>query len=390
MRVLYVNHTATLGGGERSLLDLMAALPGGVTPLLACPDGDLANAARELGVEVSTIPAVELSFRLAPAQTVRGLGALCRASVAVRGHARRLQVDLVHANSTRAGLIAAPLRRLGGPPVVVHVRDCLPEGGAAGLTRRTIRSGAALVLANSNYTADRFAPNGNRVAVRTLYNAVDTDAFDPARFNRTAARARLGIDDETPTLGVVAQLTPWKAQDDAIRALAALRSNGTDARLLLVGEAKFARGSETFDNLAYERSLHELSSELGLGQAVRFLGERREVPQILSALDVVLVPSWEEPFGRTVIEAMSMEKPVIATSVGGPAEIVTDGVDGLLRPPREPRRWSDAAAELLAHPEPMRELGRAARRTIVERFGTRAHVEAVLRAYEDVLAGSAG
>jgi L-malate glycosyltransferase len=385
MRVLYVNHTATIGGGEHSLLELLAGLPNEVRPALACPEGDLASAARRLGLPVTAIPEAAPSFRFDPVQTGQGLINLCRAALAVGRAARRQRADLVHANSIRAGLIAAPLARLGGPPVVVHVRDCLPLGTAADLTRRAIGSAADLVLANSRYTAASFDLNGSRANVRTVYNSVDLEVFDPARIDRDEARSRLGLEPGEIALGVIAQITPWKAQDDAIRTLAVLLRRVGSARLLIVGEPKFARGSEVFDNVAFEHSLHVLVSDKDLGGAVSFLGERADVPEVLRALDLLLVPSWEEPFGRSVIEAMAMETPVIATDVGGPAEIITDGADGLLLPPRQPERWAEAAAELLDAPAGLKLMGRVGRETAIARFGRDRHVEAVLTAYRDAL-----
>jgi glycosyltransferase involved in cell wall biosynthesis len=389
MRVLYVNHTATIGGGERSLLDLLSALPEDVSPALACPGGDLAAAARQLGVAVAAIPAVAPSFRLHPVQTAHGIASLVRAAAALRRAARRHRVDLVHANSIRAGLVAAPLARLGGPPVVVHIRDCLPPGTLAALTRRAIRSGAAFVIANSSYTGRSFAQNGTSTFLRVVHNGLDLTVFDPARIDRTFARERLGLGPDEQALGVVAQITPWKAQDDAIRTLAILRQRVPQARLLIVGEPTFSRGTETFDNRAFERSLHALVAELRLYGAVAFLGGRSDVPEILRALDLLFVPSWEEPFGRSVVEAMAMETPVIATSVGGPVEIVRDGVEGLLVPPRQPARWAEAAASLLEAPERLRAMGVAGRQTAIARFGRDVHARAVVAVYREALAGGA-
>ncbi len=389
MRVLYVNHTGTIGGGERSLLELLSGLPEELSPALAAPEGELASAARRLGVPVTPIAETALSFRLNPVETARGIANLARGAHEVRRLARHIGADLVHANSVRAGLIVVPLRRLGGPPAVVHVRDALPAGAAASLTRTAIRSGAALVIANSGYTATRFAADGSGPPVRAIHNAVDLAAFDPARVERKTARVRLGLAPTTVALGVVAQITPWKAQDDAILMLAALRRHVPEARLLIVGSAKFVRGTEVFDNRAFEHSLRTLVHELALERAVDFLGERDDIPDVLRALDALLTPSWQEPFGRSVIEAMAMGVPVLATNIGGPAEIVTDGVDGLLLPPREPERWADAAASLLGGPDDRLEAMRTAgRRTAVARFGREAHVREVVAAYREALDGA--
>jgi glycosyltransferase involved in cell wall biosynthesis len=387
MRVLYVSHTSVVGGGERSLLDLLDAFDATVSPEVACPEGALAVAVRGLDVPVHALPGFDVSFRLHPASTPRGLARMCTAAITLRRIAREQGVDLIHANSIRAGLMAAPLAALGGPPLVVHVRDCLPFGGIAGLARRVVRSTAAVVVANSAYTARSFAPNGLRLPLLAVHSPVDLNRFDPARVDRRDARnnLRLGLDDVV--IGVVGQISPWKAQDDAILALAEIRARGIDAQLLVVGAPKFISGAERYDNEAFLRSLHQLVDELGLREAVRFLGDREDVPEILRALDLLLVPSWEEPFGRAVIEAMAMQLPLIATCVGGPAEIVRDGEDGVLLPPRQPRRWGEEAARLLSDPKLRGAMGRRGRATVESRFTRERHAKAVLTAYRQAIGG---
>jgi L-malate glycosyltransferase len=384
VNILYLNHTGEVGGGERSLLEFLAGLPSSVSPSLACPRGTLSAAAKERGIAVWEVPGTEASLKLRPLDTARGLANILRTAYSVRAIARRTGAELVHANSIRAGLIACLATRMGAPPAIVHVRDCLPAGASGQLVRRLIRGGAALILANSHHTAANFALGPGEDSIRVVYPSVDTGLFDPHRVGRQEARTRLGVDPSTPVLGVVAQLTPWKAQDDAVRSLALVRETWPDAQLLLVGGVKFHAGR--YDTEAYEAALYGLSSQLGVEEAVTFLGERADIPEILGALDLVLVPSWEEPFGRTVIEAMAMETPVIATSVGGPAEIVRSGTDGLLLPPRDPARWAECVCSLLARPEAREEMGRQGRVRVMSAFGREAEVDAVLETYERVLA----
>ena len=392
MRVLYVNHTSVVGGGERSLIELLEGIREAVSVEVACPAGPLAHAIRRLGLQVHEIRGTNVSFRLHPTQTPHGLAQMGAAAVGVRAALRQGSFDLVHANSTRSGLIAAPLTMLGSPPLVVHVRDCLPRGRVSSLTRRTLGARATLVLASSEYTAKSFASNGTRFAangalppLRIIHNPVDVRRFDPSRVDRRSVRLRLGIEPGEPVIGVVGQITPWKAQDDAIRTLAELHRRGVDARLLVVGRAKFVSGTERHDNEAFLEFLHRLTAELGLTDRVRFLGERDDVPEILGALDLLLLPSWEEPFGRVVVEAMAMAVPVIATSVGGPSEILRDGDDGILLPPRHPARWGEAAFGLLSDPALRATLGRRARATVQARFTPERHVEAVLAAYREAM-----
>lgn len=386
MKVLYVNHTSRISGGERSLLDLLRGLPDVVSPVVACPSGPFADALRGLGVEWHRLPAIEASLRLHLLHTPVGLAGLATAAVVVRHLADRAGADLVHGNSVRSGLIAALAARLGAPPVIAHVRDCLPPGQVSSLTLRTIARGSIAVLANSEHTRAGVirANSGRHATVRVVHSPVDTTRFDPDPMGASEARARLGLSQTASVLAVVAQMTPWKGQDDAVRILAHLKRTRSDVRLLLVGSATFAARATRYDNQAYVRRLHALIESLGVGREVDLLGERDDVPAVLRAVDLLLVPSWEEPFGRTVVEAMAMSVPVVATSVGGPAEIVRPCVDGLLLEPRRPKRWAEAIESLLDEPDRLAQMGQSGRARALERFSLAGHVEAVLAAYREV------
>jgi glycosyltransferase involved in cell wall biosynthesis len=167
--------------------------------------------------------------------------------------------------------------------------------------------------------------------------------------------------------------------------VARLRSEGHSVRLLLVGSAKFVARVTRYDNDAYRAWLGKLTCALEVEDAVLFLGERDDVPSILAASDIALVPSWEEPFGRSVVEAMAMKRAVVATNVGGPCEIITHGKDGMLLPPHDPELWTDAVRRLTVEPETRRDMGSAARARVTEAFRIESHVDALLDVYERVL-----
>src|SRR5436190_13587221 len=149
MRVLYVSHTAHVSGGERSLIELLGALDGRVHAVAAAPEGELAATLRRSGVPVREIPGTAGSLRPHPLHTPRTVAELAHAAWSVRRIACRERVDLVHANSIRAGIVAVAAARLGAPPAVVHVRDVLPDGPLTRLTRMAVARGAAALIANS-------------------------------------------------------------------------------------------------------------------------------------------------------------------------------------------------------------------------------------------------
>lgn len=386
MRILYVNHTANMSGAELSLLDLLRGLPDDVEAIVACPPGPLATAVSALGLAVLPIREMDASLRLHPVRTTRGLLRLASGATGVSRRARRRpRVDVVHANSVRAGLVAAMGLAGARAPLVVQVRDCLPDTSVARLTSRLLRARATTIVANSLYTARGFRGGGS-AAIRWVHNPVDLSRFDPGALQRGQARERLHIDKDADILAVVGQITPWKAQDDAIRILAGLRTQHPRVHLLLVGEPRFVSRSTRYDNRAYERHLHTLTEELKVTESVTFMGHRDDVATVMRAATLVLVPSWEEPFGRSVIEAMAMKTPVAATALGGPAEIITDGVDGLLLPPRKPDAWIGPIGQLLADPSRQEEMGRRSRLRVESAFSLERHVASMLHVYQDAVA----
>lgn len=380
MRVLFVNHTSLVSGAERSLLTLMDGLAPGVVAGLACPPGSLAEVARARGVEVEPVRGTAGSLRLHPWHTPIAISEVLMSSLQVARAARQSGATLLHANSLRAGVIGAIACRFDKRPLVVHVRDCLPDSASTRLIRHLLVREANEVVAISDYVANcfRVGLSTQDVRLQVIDNAVDVERF------QADAPSGSGSVFPGPLLAIVGQITSWKGHDTAIRTLHELRTDYPHARLLIVGGVKFASNNTRLDNRGYLADLHELVGKLGLEDAVDFLGERDDVPEIMARVDAVLVPSIEEPFGRTVAEAMAIGTPAIATSVGGPAELINDGATGLLAPPGEPAAWSGAIRRIVEHPEWASEMGRRASEVARERFATERHVAAMMEVYESV------
>ncbi len=386
MNVLYVNHTGVVSGAERSLLGLLAALPGEVHPLVATPGGRLEEAVAGLGVPTTPITGTAGSLRLHPLHTPQALVELSLAAAQVHRAARRHCAQVVHANSIRAGIVLG-LARLRPAATVVHVRDCLPASAVSSATMRLIAATATSVVANSRYTAAAVQAAAPSARTEVVYNAVDLERWDPDRIDRARVRAGLGVAGTREVLlGVVAQLSPWKGQDTAIEALRLLHEEGLDAHLLLIGSAKFVARATRFDNEAYVAELRARIADAGLEDRVSWLGEREDVPELVRALDVLLLPSSEEPFGRALIEAMAMRVPVLATRIGGPPEIIEDGREGYLLAPRDPAAWARAIRRMAESPDRGAAMGAAGRRRVEQAFTVEHHVAAMLDVYERALA----
>lgn len=387
MNVLYVDHTSLVSGAQRALLDLLAGLPLDVVPTLMCPKGRLADIAREMGINVVAFAGTSGSLRLHPWHTVRAGGEIVASALMLRRAAAVVGADVIHANSIRAGLIAGCARRLGGPPTVVHIHDALPETRAADFVRRSVRANADAIITISDFTTLNFVGPDRHDGIHMLFNPLDVATFDPDLMTKQAAREALGIEQDAKLVGLIAQITPWKGQDTAIRALQLIRDRQPTARLLLVGETKFVDKATRYDNLSFERWLYRLVRGLQLEARVEFWGQREDIPTIMRALDVLLTPSWEEPFGRSVIEGMAMRTATIATNVGGPPEFIRHGVDGLLIAPRDVTAWAVAIERLLNDPALRDEIAVRGSAAVRERFDRRDYVSRVLEVYDEIAVG---
>ncbi len=381
MRILFANHTSAWSGGEVSLMRLVESLRGEHDVCVACPStGALTDAVDRAGIERLPVPTVDASLRPHPIQTPLGIAQLISGGVALARAARRFRADVIHANSTRVGIMASTAR----VPYVVRAHEHVPLTRMGSMIRSLLVRTAGGVAAVSDYTAAKFNDGLRRPVATRVYNSIDHARFNP-EVQPAPLREQLGLGPDTALLGQVAQITPWKGQDVAIRTLAGVRRAGVDAHLVIVGEVVFGGRGVRYDNHAFKRSLEALVDELGVRDAVHFLGQRDDVPGLLRALDLSLLPSWEEPFGLVTVESMAVGTPPLVGEVGAGPELVDDRACGRTLPPKDPEAWVGAATELLRDRDALERLS-AAGPPAAARFTDAAHARGMLAVYGAAIA----
>ena len=357
--VLYVSHVAQVGGAEESLLALLSRLDRArFRPALACPPGELAERAARLDVATHPLPAVRFKRTRNPVQVSR----YAMAWVIGMNHLRRIVGEvgpqLIHSNSPSAHLYAGSVAEKAKIPCVWHSRDLrrLP------MTALSFCRGASRIIAVSEAVADFLAGSGlTRPKVTRIYNGISPEDWQ-ARVSGKDVRAELGLQPGDRILLMAAPFSPWKRHADAIRMMPLILKKEFSARLVLAG-------SDTFgENPTLEPALKALAAEVGVQDKVIFTGRRGDVPDLMAAAEMMLVPSEAEPFGRTAIEAMALGKPVVGTRAGGLPEVVRDGETGLLVAPRTPESLGDACLRLLENPALAQTLGEAGRRRVAAHF----------------------
>ena len=329
-RVLWVSLAEEMSGAEHSLMEVLRFTR--CTVATAAPPGAFANRLTELGWAPTLLPMWRPRDRQGPGEYFRALPGLLRLRQHLVAAVRAAEVEVLVGNGLRAGLAASLAST--GLPVVWAIRDNLPSGPVSVLARALCRHAA--VVGNSRYVADQCGRAfGIGARAQAIYPGVQWPDPDPV------LRAELGIGRDIPVIGVVGQVAPWKRQHDAIAAARVLRRSLPDLRLVIVGSAKFR-----WENRDYLRSLEEAAAQ-DRGRTV-LLGERRDLARLYPDMDLLLVPSDREPFGRVAAEALGYGIPVVASAAGGLPEIVSDPLRGRLVPVGDVGQLATAAGELLA------------------------------------------
>jgi glycosyltransferase involved in cell wall biosynthesis len=331
---------------------------------------------------------VEMSRRISPVADLVSLIRLCRSL-------RRHRPAVVHAGTPKGGLLGMIAAALCGVKTRVYTIHGLPLVTSRGLRRlvlvwseRIASHLATQVLCVSESVraiavAERLCPAGKvKVLGHGSANGVDAQGrFNPARCGneaRMTTRRTLGVPEDAPVVGFVGRLVRDKGVEDLVGAWRTVRDQYPDARLLVIGPAE-ARDALDPATVA---ALHDDST-------IAVLGARWDTPGLLAAMDVLCLPTYREGFPTVLLEAAAMELPVVATSVTGCVDAVSDGETGTLVPPRNPPALAAALGRYLGSDELRRSHGAAARRRAVHDYRPEALWEAQLGQYGRSARGSA-
>ena len=397
--IVYLDHTARMGGGEIALLNLVCALNRRrYRPVVVlASDGPLAEKLRAARVEALIVPLdpAVLDTRkdsIGP-RSLLHLGrawACVRYTLRLARLVRRLGADLIHTNSLKSDLYGGAAGRLAGIPVIWHVRDSidshyLPPRVAAAF-RLLARFLPRAVIANSESTLRTLAAKPQQVtatvysgvAGSAAYPQVVHDGYDARVFD--AGQPLPSSKDILPAMiTLVGRIAEWKGQHVFIDAASAVLARFPDTRFQIVG-------APLFGEYEYEQSLHQAVAARGLQGRIAFLGFREDVPALLAQATIVVHASTlGEPFGQVVIEGMAAGKPVVATDGGALPEIVLPGETGLLVPMGNAPAMAAAIARLLEDPTRAAQMGAAGRQRVREKFTIAQTVAKVESLYDSLL-----
>ncbi len=365
--VLYlITELNVIGGAEKLMPRFLAHFDRNrFTPAVAClygGDGPIADDIRALDIPVTDL-GMTAKWRL---------DALWRLYRLLR-HERPV---ILHTSMFHANLSGRVLGRLAGVPIIITWRHSPSIGGALRelLNRWTVRLDDRIVatceLVRQIEIEHAQVPSDK---VITIYNGIDMERSAASPLAATRIRQAFNIPADALLLGSVGRMHRSKDFGNLLTAMVQVRKRIPAVWLLLVGDGEL------------RSELESRAQTLGLSSVVTFTGIRDDVPDILAALDIFVLPSRWEGLPLVVLEAMAAGLPVVATAVGGTPEVVVDGVTGLLVPPRDPAALAQAITRLLRNPDLRRKMGRAGRERVTEHFSVEQMVRKTESLYEQLL-----
>ncbi|HEY3067286.1 MAG TPA: glycosyltransferase family 4 protein [Methylomirabilota bacterium] len=375
IRILHVADSAGWAGGETYIRTLAAELDRDRFALgVVVPEhGPLVDRLRAQGVPVHL---ARVADRLLNPAALRALVDVFR----------RERPALVQSHGARSNVYTKVAARLARVPVVVcTVHNSLFDYDVSGWRRRayvlaerlTSPLADAIVAVSGAIAADltrRYRIRGSRIVV--VHNGIDADAFVPRRA-RPSVLAELALEEGDRIIGLAGRMTPQKGHEFLLEAVARLRPRLPRVRCVLAGDGPL------------RAELESRAAALGIAACCRFLGARTDVADVLSAVEVVTLPSRSEGLPFALLEAMTLGKPVVASTVGGNPEVVEDGRTGLLVPPADAAALADAIARLLEHPHEAAAMGERGRVRVRDHFTLTRTTRAIEDLYLDLLGARA-
>lgn len=368
-RILYVDiHGDIWGGGQLSFLSILELIDKtSLKPIVVLPyEGDLSKKIGEMGIESYIIPFGSVkttSFFI-------NLFSIFRFYALIK----KRKINLIHINALRPMFYAGLAAKIAGAPVIWHARDLK----ASRWIDRILSNLARHIIAISKIVADRFPwyeNNPDRLSI--IYNGIDIDKFTP-KPKDSKILDEFNVEKDEAVVGTIGHLEPRKGQDILLQAASNVILRFSRLKLILVGK-------DMMNGEKYKSDLEYLITWLKIEDKVVFAGARKDIAEVISIIDLFICPFKDEAFGRVVIEAMAMAKPVIGYRSGALPELIEDGKSGILVEPDRTDYLADAIIELLGDRDKAIKFGEAGRKIVQDKFNVKTTVKRIEEVYFKIL-----
>lgn len=367
-KILHIYHYTDIHtGSPRSMIDLAEATDKSLyEPLIMTPsEGEVSRRASELGVAACFGKSTSLSGK--------NLLNFIKSFVWFLVFLKKHNVALIHFNGAgwrESSVLAAEMLSI---PVVLHLRNHYSPDDVKGNFNFKIARKIVIISESMRHIFDKYPDIAKKVAC--IYNGIDVRKFTPAPINITCS-----FSDKSKyfVVGFVGQISHRKGLDLLIKAVPSLISDFSHVRFLIVGTDGISEPGLT------QTFLYELKQQ-GISEYFEFLGKRQDIPEIMNFIDLLVVPSRKEPFGKVIVEAMACGKCVIASDVGGIPEIIDDGKNGFIFPNEDDVKLAECLRLAIADQDLRDRIAASGLTSARTRFSTDALISNVQSLYASLL-----
>lgn len=377
-KILYIDEVSVIGGGTNSLSLILKNLDRNkYEPFLLNPEGPVNDRARQMNVKVIPYDFKHrfLSFRIRGKRVIDPLALTYRLIDGFRLSriVKRYQIDLIHCNNISGYVASSVVSFLTRIPVIWHVRTYWPDK----LYTLWLPDKVIFVSDDLRKASGR---NCSSPKMIVIHNGLNLDFYTSNNGNRTF-RTELGLNDHI-LVGNVGRVVPWKGLHILIESMQPIFKEVEKVRLLIVGDEYV---NERNRRSSYMMELKDLTKKLGIADKVIFTGFRSDVSNVLSAVDIFVSSSINDPNPRAVLEAMYMGCTVVGTRSGGVPEMIEDGKSGILVPPNDPESMMKAIKKLIENSALRTRMGQAAKKRVEDCFTINITQRKIEKIYEELL-----
>ena len=372
--ILFVDSAKGIGGAEMSLIELVTHLDRDkFRPYFLGSSGPLTEYFQKTGIPIYTASFPFFSRRR-PWIYMQAIWNLIQVI-------RKAEISIIHVNCDRAVphvVLAGSLTRV---PVLCHIHDMTRAWFLPSYVNHLNRSNR--IIADSKATARHCLAAGmSEGKLQVIYECFDSRNYmNIPVTERQKLRQSWGASEDRVIIGLVGQVLRHKGHETFIRAAHQVVSQYKNVQFVIVGDDSLSAEPD------FLLEMKDLIKQLELERHLLFTGFHSNIPLVMSALDIVAVPSWEEPFGRVVVEALASSCPIVASQSGGIPEIVEDGYTGFLVPPRDVEALANALLKLSQDTNLRKQMGMRAPAS-ARRFDVEPHARLFERTYEAILTGN--
>jgi glycosyltransferase involved in cell wall biosynthesis len=355
-RILIVNTSTKISGAETSLLNTLGCLSTAKYRLhIILPDQGTLFHKLSKNYTIRVFKVKKLNYSKNPLYILKILLNIIIQTIRISVYVKRNKIDLLYSNSMYSMIYSIFVKKITKVKHIAHLRDNITPL-ISKLVETSLVDSAICV---SDYISQQLKSNSKKI---TIHNGINSNEWYYENINKDSFRIKYNILRGCKLVVHIGQIVKWKNHEHFVLAAKSILAEYENVHFLIVGSDLFE------DNTEYFKKLKKLIVEEGLVKHITFLGYIEDIKEVLQNIDILIHTALQEPFGRVILEAMLMQKPVVAYNIGGPKEIITNEEDGFLVEAGEYEKIADKCIELLNNPDKCTNIGIQAKNKVVVNF----------------------